>query len=67
MERIKELPPGTYILRFYYKTSAKTIQDYTGHIFFASEQVVPKEIQKLFESVPAVNIQSNDLKITVLP
>ena len=67
MERIKELPPGTYILRFYYKTSTKSVRDYVGYNFLALTQVVSPEIQRLFESVPAVEIQSNDLKITVLP
>jgi hypothetical protein len=68
--RIKELPPGTYILRFYYKTSTKAVQDYFGdeRLTLSTEPlVVSPEIQKLFESVPDVDIQSNDLKITVIP
>ncbi|MFZ2276733.1 MAG: hypothetical protein WAW39_02995 [Prosthecobacter sp.] len=67
LERIKELPPGTYILRFYYETSTKAVQDYLGGSPFVSSQVVSPEIQKLFESVPDMHIKSNDLKITVLP
>lgn len=65
--RFEQLPPGTYILRFYYQTSTKGVQDYFGDERMMGQKTVAPEIQKLFESVPLIDIKSNDLQITVQP
>ena len=65
--RFKQLPPGTYILRFYYQTSTKGVQDYFGDERMMGQKTVSPEIQKLFEAVPLTDIKSNDLQITVQP
>ncbi len=65
--RFRELPPATYILRFYYQTSTKSVQDYFGDERRMGQKTVPPEIQKLFKAVPLIDIKSNDLQITVQP
>ena len=65
--RFKQLPPGTYIFRFYYQTSTKGVQDYFGDERMMGQKTVAPEIQKLFEAVSLIDIKSNDLQITVQP
>lgn len=65
--RFRQLPPGTYILRFYYQTSTKSAEDYSGDLQRSRLKPVSPEIQELFEAVPLIDIKSNDLQITVQP
>jgi len=63
--RFEQLPPGTYILRFYYQTSTNDVQDYFGDERMMEKKITFPKIQKLFEAVPLIDIKSNELKITV--
>ena len=65
--RFQELPPGDYILKFNYQTSTKTVRDYFGDEKMMGKTKASPEIQKLFESVPLVNLASNELRISVQP
>ena len=65
LDRFLQLPPGIYILRFYYQTSTKGVEDYFGDERQMRGMTVAPEMQKLFEGVPLIDIKSNDLKITV--
>jgi hypothetical protein len=63
--RFQELPPGVYVLRFYYQTSTKGIDDYFGDERMFGQKVEKPELLRFFEAVPLVDIKSNDLRITV--
>lgn len=64
IHQFAQLPPGTYIIRFYYQTSTKGIQQYFGDEHFLETPKVSPALQKLYESVPGLDLKSNELKIT---
>ncbi|WP_050028846.1 hypothetical protein [Verrucomicrobium sp. BvORR034] len=65
IHQFSQLPPGTYIVRFYYQTSTKGMQQYFGDEQMSAEPKVSPAIQQLYEKVPGLNLRSNELKITV--
>jgi hypothetical protein len=53
--------PGIYTVRFYYSTATDDIQDYQGG---QRGRRPSQEVQRLFERVPKLDLESNDLKLT---
>ncbi|WP_038167408.1 hypothetical protein [Verrucomicrobium sp. BvORR106] len=62
---LPQLPPGTYLIRFYYQTSRKGVQYYFGDEQMLAEPKISPAIQKLYEMVPGLDLKSNALKITI--
>jgi hypothetical protein len=61
----RSFPPGTYILRFFYRTSAKGVQEYFGDERMSGKKGAAPEIQKLYERVPQIDVKSNELRVTI--
>ncbi|HEX8373512.1 MAG TPA: hypothetical protein VF585_12075 [Chthoniobacterales bacterium] len=55
--------PGNYTLQFSYSTSDR-IMDYFGDERMSGQTTAAPEIQRLFERVPNLHIESNKLKLT---
>jgi hypothetical protein len=66
IERLGNLSPGTYILRFHYFTTAELV-NFFGDERMKSPPATTPEIEKLFELVPQIELTSNDLQITIQP
>jgi hypothetical protein len=56
--------PGTYTVRFFYSTAARSIEEFFGDERMLGQQGAAPEIQRLFDRVPKLDLKSNDLKLT---
>ena len=65
MFRIRNLPPGAYLLKFYYQTSTKGVEAYFGDERMMKNWKVSPEIQGLYAGVSELNLWSNELKFTI--
>jgi len=56
--------PGVYKIRFHYSTNSKEINDFMGDRPFRSNRADSIKLNSLFNKVPKVELESNEIQIT---